>query len=87
MYIGDVIVDAKSLSIPDNGSSMPIVYMSQGGGQSWSNVPFGGGTIATSGCSVTSLAMVLSYLKEGEDSDALDTWIYPSDIVSAITKK
>ncbi len=86
-YIGDVIVDAKSLSIPDNGSSMPIVYMSQGGGQSWSNVPFGGGTIATSGCSVTSLAMVLSYLKEGEDSDALDTWIYPSDIVSAITKK
>lgn len=84
MYISDVIVDARSLSIPDNGSSMPIVYMPQGGGQPWSNLPFGGGTIATSGCSVTSLAMVLSYLKEDEDSN---TWIYPSDIVSAIAKK
>lgn len=84
MYISDVIVDAKSLSIPDNGSSMPVVYMAQSGGQPWSNVPFGGGTIATSGCSVTSLAMVLSYLKSDVDSDG---WIYPSDIVVAIAGK
>ncbi len=84
MYISDVIVDAKSLSIPDNGSSMPVVYMAQSGGQPWSNIPFGGGTIATSGCSVTSLAMVLSYIKSDEDSSG---WIYPSDIVAAIAKK
>lgn len=80
-YISDVIENAQSLTIPDNGSSMPIVYMSQSGGQPWSNVPFGGGTIATSGCSVTSLAMVLSYLKSDVDSSG---WIYPSDIVAAI---
>lgn len=83
MYISDVSVDAKSLSIPDNGSSMPVVYMAQSGGQPWSNIPFGGGTIATSGCSVTSLAMVLSYIKSDEDSSG---WIYPSDIVAAIAK-
>ena len=83
-YINDVVVNAQSLTIPDNGSSMPIVYMSQSGGQPWSNVPFGGGTIATSGCSVTSLAMVLSYLKSDVDSDG---WIYPSDVVAAIAKK
>lgn len=80
-YISDIVVNAQSLTIPDNGSSMPVVYMSQSGGQPWSNVPFGGGTIATSGCSVTSLAMVLSYLKSDVDSAG---WIYPSDIVAAI---
>lgn len=80
-YISDLVVNAQSLTIPDNGSSMPVVYMSQSGGQPWSNVPFGGGTIATSGCSVTSLAMVLSYLKSDVDSSG---WIYPSDIVAAI---
>ena len=79
-----MVVNAQSLTIPDNGSSMPIVYMSQSGGQPWSNVPFGGGTIATSGCSVTSLAMVLSYLKSDVDSAG---WIYPSDVVAAIAKK
>lgn len=83
-YISDVVVNAQSLTIPDNGSSMPIVYMSQSGGQPWSNVPFGGGTIATSGCSVTCLAMVLSYLKGDVDSSR---WIYPSDVVAAIAKK
>lgn len=83
-YINDVVVNAQSLTIPDNGSSMPVVYMSQSGGQPWSNVPFGGGTIATSGCSVTSLAMVLSYLKSDVDSSG---WIYPSDVVAAIAKK
>lgn len=76
--------DAQSLTIPDNGSSMPIVYMAQGGGQPWSNIPFGGGTIATSGCSVVSLGMVLSYLKSDVDSDG---WIYPSDIASSIKKR
>lgn len=84
MDIHDVMVDAKSLTIPDNGSSMPVVYMAQSGGQPWSNIPFGGGTIATSGCSVTSLAMVISYIKSNEDSS---DWVYPSDIVAAIAKK
>jgi hypothetical protein len=83
-YINDVVVNAQSLTIPDNGSSMPIVYMSQSGGQPWSNMPFGGGTIATSGCSVTSLAMVLSYLKSDVDSSG---WVYPSDIVAAIAER
>ena len=83
-YEYDVVINAHSLSIPDNGSSMPIVYMAQSGGQPWSNVPFGGGTISTSGCSVTSLAMVLSYLK-GDVNE--DNWIYPSDIVASIAKK
>ncbi len=83
-YISDVVVNAQSLTVPDNGGSMPVVYMSQSGGQPWSNVPFGGGTIATSGCSVASLAMVLSYLKSGVDSAG---WVYPSDIVAAIADR
>lgn len=80
----DVAIDVRSLSIPDNGGSMPIVYMAQSGGQPWSHIPFGGGTIASSGCSVSSLAMVLSYLKSDVDSDG---WIYPSDVVASIAER
>ncbi len=83
-YIDDIKVNASSKKIPDNGSSMKIVYFTQGSGAEWANVPFGGGTIASSGCSVTSLAMVLSYLKGGNDSSQ---WIYPNEIVAAIAEK
>ncbi len=82
--MGDPGVCAESLCIPDNGGSMPVVYMSQGGGQPWGSLPFGGGTVATSGCSVTCLAMVLSYLKGGVDPGG---WVYPSDIVASIAGK
>lgn len=40
----------------------------------WGSIPFGGGTISSSGCSVTCIAMVASYLK--------DASIYPSDVVA-----
>ena len=83
-YIDDIKVNASSKKIPDNGSSMKIVYFTQGSGAEWANVPFGGGTIASSGCSVTSLAMVLSYLKGGSSSSG---WIYPNEIVAAIAEK
>lgn len=83
-YISDLIINAENLQIPDNDSSMPIVYMAQSGGQPWSSIPFGGGTIATSGCSVTSFAMVASFLRSDVDSSG---WIYPSDVVSAISQK
>ena len=82
--IGDVAVNAENYSVPDNGGSMPIVYFSQSGGQPWSSVPFGGGNIASSGCSITSLSMVVSYLTGGTDKDS---WVYPSDIVSMIQAK
>lgn len=83
-YIDNIKVNASSKHIPDNGSSMKIVYFTQGSGAEWANVPFGGGTIASSGCSVTSLAMVLSYLKGGSSSSG---WIYPNEIVAAIADK
>lgn len=82
--IGDLGISAENYQIPDNGSSMPIVYFSQSGGQPWSSVPFGGGTIASSGCSITSLSMVVSYLTGGTDKDA---WVYPSDIWSKIKEQ
>ena len=83
-YIDGIVVNADSKKIPNNGSSMKIVYYPQGSGMEWANVPFGGGNIASSGCSVTSLAMVLSYLKGGDSSDK---WIYPNEIVADISKK
>lgn len=58
------MAQAESYKIPNNGSSNPVVYFAQGndgGGQNWANLPFGDRTIAYSGCSITSLAMVISY--------------------------
>lgn len=69
-------INAELYEIPDNGGSMPIPYYTQGGAP-WSALPFGGGNIGSSGCSITSLAMVVSYLKGGTDRDA---WVFPSDI-------
>lgn len=84
LAIGDVSVNASNYEVPDNGGSMPIVYFSQGQGQPWSSLPFGGGNIASSGCSITSLAMVVSYLTVGTDRTS---WVYPSDIRAMIASK
>lgn len=87
MLLSGVVVDASTKSIPDNGSSNPIVYLAQGntgGGGEWANVPFGGGTIATSGCSITSFAMVVSFIKSGTNPSG---WIFPNDVRDAILKK
>lgn len=73
--------------IPNNSSNMGIVYYGQSnkaGGGEWASVPFGGENIAWSGCSVTSLAMVISYLKSGSNSSE---WIYPNEVVSMIASK
>lgn len=82
--IGDVDVNANLFEVPDNGGSMPIPYYSQGNGAPWAGVKFGGGNIASSGCSITSLAMVISYLNGGTDKDS---WTFPSDIVAMIQAK
>ena len=82
--IGDVNINASLFEIPDNGGSMPIPYYSQGSGAPWAGVAFGGGNIASSGCSITSLAMVISYLNGGTDKDG---WTFPSDVVSMIQQR
>lgn len=75
---------AKVGQIPNNGGSMPIVYYQQSGGQPWSSLPFGDHDIANSGCSITSLAMVVSYLKGGTNSSL---WQSPGDIREMIIQK
>lgn len=52
-YSGDLSYGANGMNIP---------LFKQGGGQPWSSVPYGNGTIASSGCAPTSLAMVITYL-------------------------
>lgn len=47
-------------NVAPNGMPIPLYYQYSGG---WENVPFGGGTIRSSGCSVTSMGMVFTYLK------------------------
>lgn len=84
MTISGVDVDAENYAVPDNGGNNPVVYFSQGGGQPWSALPFGGGNIASSGCSITSLSMVVSYLTGGTDKES---WVYPSDIRAKIQEK
>lgn len=74
---------AELFEIPDNGSSMPIVYYSQGGAP-WSGNPFGDANIGSSGCSITSAAMVFSYLIGGVNKDK---WISPEDIRQSIISK
>lgn len=74
---GSISVNAELFEIPENNGSMRIPYYSQGGGAPWAGLPFGDGSIASSGCSITSLAMVVSYLIGGTDKDL---WVFPSDI-------
>ena len=45
----------------ETGMEIPLYYQYQ---QPWGDVKFGGNTIRTSGCSVTSIAMVFSYLRD-----------------------
>jgi hypothetical protein len=67
---------ARNYEAPKNGGNNKVVYYSQSGNQPWSSMKFGGGTISSSGCSVTCIAMVLSY----ESSSS----ILPSDVVQKI---
>ena len=71
-----IALPAKNYEAPINGGNNKVVYYSQSGNQPWSSMKFGGGTIASSGCSVTCIAMVLSY--ESNSS------ILPNDVVQKI---
>jgi len=51
--------DFDAGSIAPNGMAIPLYYQYSGG---WQNIAFGGGNIASSGCSVTCIGMVFSYL-------------------------
>lgn len=64
VYLGDLEFAANGMSIPLFRQYDP----------QWSGVAFGGGNISSSGCSVTSMAMVFTYL--------LDETILPSTIVA-----
>ena len=79
VQIGIAGINAENYKVPENGGSMKIVYFQQTGGQVWSGVKFGGGNIASSGCSITSFSMVASYLT--------GTNVYPSDVVATIAAK
>lgn len=70
---------ARNYEAPVNGSNNKVVYYSQSGGQAWSGQAFGGGTIGSSGCSVTCIAMVLSYES--------NSTILPSDVVNKIAER
>lgn len=61
-----------SLVFGANGMNIPL--FKQGGGQPWSNMPYGDGTIATSGCGPTALSMVITYLT--------GTTVTPGNVVS-----
>ena len=87
-------IDVSSLSIPNEqlaaadpekyANALPIVYYSQGNSQPWSGVAFGSKIIAYSGCSVTSLALVVTYLRNGTDLSDAGKVITPDEIVEMI---
>lgn len=54
-------IELGDLIYSEIGMQIPLFYQYQ---VPWNNMAFGGGTVTTSGCSVTSLAMVFSYLTE-----------------------
>lgn len=56
---GDTTYNGE-LTYGANGMNIPL--FKQGGGQPWSSMSYGNGTIASSGCAPTSLAMVITYL-------------------------
>lgn len=68
LYLGDL---GEITNTAPNGMTIPLYYQYSGG---WQNIAFGGGNIASSGCSVTCIAMVFSYL--------LDQRITPDQIVA-----
>ncbi|MCC2821000.1 C39 family peptidase [Lachnoclostridium pacaense] len=63
--------DFGDLVYPEIGMEIPLYYQYQ---EPWGNVRFGGNVIRTSGCSVTCIAMVYTYL--------LDKTLTPADIVA-----
>ena len=73
---GTLTIDANGYGVPNNLSNNKVPYFPQGNNAPWSNLPFGDKNIAYSGCSITSLAMVVSY-HTGQ-------FIYPSDIRQSI---
>lgn len=64
-----------SIKIPNNCGGMSIPLYTQWDAR-WGRRPFGGGTISSSGCGATSVAMVISYLTK--------KCVYPNDIVDII---
>lgn len=87
VWINGEGINAETKHIPDNDSNNGVVYFGQSngaGGSEWASVRFGGKNIGSSGCSVTSLAMVISYLKSGSSSEG---WVYPSDVVKMIADR
>ena len=71
--------DDSGCYVPENGSNNKVPYIPQSGSKPWATTPFGNGddrTISSSGCSIASLSMVLSYLS-GE-------YIYPDEIMQKI---
>lgn len=66
IFEGDI-----NAQVPAIGMKIPLYLQYQ---QPWRGIKFGDGTISTSGCSITSIAMVVSYLK-GEA-------IYPNQIAA-----
>lgn len=73
---GLLSIDPNGYSVPNNQSNNKVPYYAQSGGQPWSDLPFGDGTIATSGCSLTSLSMLISY--------QLGSWVHPSDVYNKL---
>lgn len=72
------------VSIPRNGSPIPVVYLPQNGPHLYSLIPFGGRNIAQGGCSAACLSMVISYLNGGTERDK---WISPGQIVRKIKQR
>lgn len=58
--------------LPEIGMQIPLYYQYQ---SPWGKIKFGDGNIASSGCSITCLAMVISYLTSGTVTpDELAAW-------------
>lgn len=72
------------VSVPRNGSPMPVVYLPQNGPHLYSLIPFGDRNIAQGGCSAACLAMVISYLNSGSSKAG---WISPGQIVRKIRER
>lgn len=70
--------DVANLSIPDNGSSNPVVYMAQG---NYDNVAYGSGTVSSCGCGIVSCAMAVSFCLGGTDRSK---WVTPKQILETI---
>lgn len=68
---GGIFEGEINAQVPAIGMKIPLYYQYQ---EPWRGIKFGGGTISTSGCSVTSMAMVFSYLK--------DESIYPDQLAA-----